>query len=102
MSAYTLYCPGRSTHQSNQYLPLLAANIDELALEEKFPDIYFTDKQVECLQWIAKGYSNRVVAEQMQISVRTVDSHLAAIKCKLNCYTKRHLLKKLEVLPFVN
>lgn len=95
MSTHTLYCPGVSC-QAKPHFPLLSTVVDTLNLQERFPHIYFTPKQVECLQWIAKGYTNRMIGVEMNLSVRTIESHLAIIKCKLNCYSKHHLLKMLN------
>jgi len=57
-----------------------------------------TPREVEVLQLIAKGYTNRQAAEILNISVRTVESHRANLTGKLGLrsrvelvrYAKRH------------
>ncbi len=43
-----------------------------------------TPREREVLRWIARGYTNRQIAEEWTISVRTVESHRANLMGKLN------------------
>ena len=42
-----------------------------------------TARQLDVLRLLAKGYSNAQIAQQLVVSVRTVDSHVAALLGKL-------------------
>jgi DNA-binding NarL/FixJ family response regulator len=53
---------------------------DELALQHKFS---LTLRESEVLKWIARGKSNRDIAEILSLSPRTVNKHLDNIYAKL-------------------
>jgi DNA-binding NarL/FixJ family response regulator len=53
---------------------------DELALQQKFA---LTLRESEVLKWIARGKSNRDIAEILNLSPRTVNKHLDNIYAKL-------------------
>lgn len=48
-----------------------------------------TDRQVEVLALLTEGLTNAEIAERLVLSVRTVDSHVAAILDKLGVRTRR-------------
>jgi HD-GYP domain-containing protein (c-di-GMP phosphodiesterase class II) len=50
------------------------------------PDL--TAREVEVLKLIARGHSNRVVAERLVISAKTVDNHIQNIYSKINVSTR--------------
>jgi len=52
-----------------------------------------TDREREVLQLIAEGYTNREVAKQLFISVKTVEAHRAHIMQKLNIHDIAKLVK---------
>jgi DNA-binding CsgD family transcriptional regulator/pimeloyl-ACP methyl ester carboxylesterase len=47
-----------------------------------------TEREIEVLQLLAAGLSNRVIAERLVISVRTVETHVAHIYAKLGVTTR--------------
>lgn len=51
-----------------------------------------TDRESEILRYIALGYSNREISEQMGISVKTVEAHKANSMKKLNISTRREII----------
>jgi DNA-binding NarL/FixJ family response regulator len=53
---------------------------DEIALQQKFS---LTLRESEVLKWLAKGKSNRDIAEILSLSPRTVNKHLDNIYAKL-------------------
>lgn len=52
-----------------------------------------TDREREILRLIASGYSNREIAEQLVISVNTVEAHRGHIIQKLNLHTRAELVR---------
>lgn len=52
-----------------------------------------TPREVEILQLIAEGYTNRQIAEARSLSVRTVESHRASIMEKLDLHSRMALAR---------
>lgn len=52
-----------------------------------------SDREKEVLQYIAKGYSNKEIAELLIISVKTVESHKSNLMEKLAIKTRPELVK---------
>jgi two-component system response regulator NreC len=52
-----------------------------------------SDREKEIVSLVAKGYSNKEVADQLVISVKTVESHKANIMEKLGLKTRPDLVK---------
>jgi DNA-binding CsgD family transcriptional regulator len=52
-----------------------------------------TDREKEVLGLLALGYTNREVAEQLHLSVRTVESHRARIQQKLDISSRAELVR---------
>lgn len=55
--------------------------------EQKNPTevVKFTDRELEVLQLICKGFNNSKIAETLFISIRTVERHRANLLSKTNC-----------------
>jgi len=54
-----------------------------------------SDREKECSQYITRGMSAKKIANIMNISYRTVETHIAKIKYKLNCKTKSEIIDKI-------
>ncbi len=52
-----------------------------------------SEREREILAWIAKGYSNKDIADQLMISVKTVESHKSNVMEKLGLKTRPELVK---------
>jgi two-component system response regulator NreC len=52
-----------------------------------------TPREREVLQLIAKGFSNRQIAERLQISVKTVETHRGNMMSKLDIHDRAGLVK---------
>ncbi|WP_275119416.1 response regulator transcription factor [Alkalihalobacterium chitinilyticum] len=52
-----------------------------------------SQREREVLEWIAKGYSNKEIAENLIISVKTVETHKSNIMEKLHFKTRPELVK---------
>jgi two-component system, NarL family, response regulator NreC len=57
-------------------------------------DIYhlLSDREREVLTLIAKGFSNKEIAEQLVISVKTVETHKGNVMVKLQMKTRHELV----------
>lgn len=52
-----------------------------------------SEREKEILSWTAKGYSNKEIAEQLILSVKTVETHKANLMEKLGLKTRPDLIK---------
>jgi DNA-binding NarL/FixJ family response regulator len=52
-----------------------------------------SDREMEVLMWIGKGYGSNQIAKQLHISAKTVEVHRANIKLKLNFSSSNELLQ---------
>src|SRR5690625_1698099 len=52
-----------------------------------------TGREQEILSYLALGYTNREVAEQLYLSIKTIESHRSNIMEKLNLRTRSDLVK---------
>ena len=52
-----------------------------------------TEREVEVLRLIALGHTNAEIAEQLYLSVRTVETHRAHIQQKLGVTTRAELVR---------
>ena len=52
-----------------------------------------TPREVEVLRLVAAGYTNRQIAEELTISVRTVESHRASVMDKLGLHSRVELVR---------
>ena len=73
---------------------LMSEYLDKLKHGEN-KDSYelLSEREKEILGWIAKGYSNKEIAESLFISVKTVESHKSNLMEKLSLKTRPELVK---------
>ncbi|MFF0829611.1 response regulator [Brevibacillus sp. NPDC003359] len=90
----------RSVNQGMAYLyPSATKSLIEEFLqmvkngEEQVKYDILTDREKEVLVLIAKGFSNKEIAEQLTVSVKTVESHKAHIMEKLHLRTRPDLVR---------
>jgi DNA-binding CsgD family transcriptional regulator/tetratricopeptide (TPR) repeat protein len=57
--------------------------------ETKVNPAGLTARQIDVLRLVGKGYTNAEIASQLVVSVRTVDSHVAAVLAKLGAASRR-------------
>ncbi|GEM_PF-621338 len=70
-------------------------------LDGIYSDVYVTARELDCLNLITLGKSTKQISSVLDLSSRTVETHLNAIKKKLNVATKAGLIKKsLEYNPY--
>ncbi len=62
-------------------------------LEEPFHHIYFTQRELDCLQLLLQGKTNRYVADQLALSERTVEFYIRNMREKTGTTSKQALLE---------
>jgi two-component system response regulator NreC len=60
--------------------------------QEALPD-GLTAREVEVLRLVARGYTNREIAESLVISIKTVESHKAHLAAKLGLKSRAEILR---------
>jgi LuxR family transcriptional regulator, quorum-sensing system regulator SolR len=95
---------GRTATKENGHAVNLKANFNL----KKYPisngniRAYVTPRELECLQYLGQGFSYKEIGSILQISNRTVETHLQQIKNKLNIYSHAQLLKIYHSSQLVN
>lgn len=86
----------RAVARGRTYLtPTLAAQLalDDAAGGHAASAGELTPRETEILRLIVLGHTNGEVAEQLFLSVRTVESHRASLQQKLGCHTRAELVR---------
>jgi DNA-binding CsgD family transcriptional regulator len=60
-----------------------------------------TQRQSDCLFYLAQGKSAKEIAEILNISKRTVEHHINAVKSKYNCFSRSDLVAKAMSIPAI-
>lgn len=74
---------------------LMSEYLNRLKSGDEPRDAYDTlsEREKEILGWIAKGYSNKEIADRLVISVKTVETHKANLMEKLGLRSRPELIK---------
>jgi len=84
----------RAAAQGETYLtPKLGAQLAAAPPNPTGPPDGLTDRELEILHLIALGHTNSEIAEQVYLSVRTVESHRAHIQQKTGRSTRSELVR---------
>jgi two-component system, NarL family, response regulator NreC len=84
----------RLAAEGRTYLnPELGAQLAAAPPEPAGPPDDLSEREVEVLRLIALGHTNQEIAEQLYLSVRTVESHRAHIQQKLRLSTRAELVR---------
>ena len=67
--------------------------IDGKAMQDSSPVSILSDRELEVLQLIGQGHGTRQIAEDLNLSVKTIESHRAHIKEKLNLKTAPEMVR---------
>ena len=73
--------------------PRLGAALATAPLSSDGPPDDLTEREAEVLRLVALGHTNAEIAEQLYLSVRTVESHRARIGQKLRLSTRAELVR---------
>lgn len=77
---------------SSEVAPLILEDYSGKATQDQIQPV-LNAKEIEVLQLLASGMNSRDIAEQMQVSGKTIDRHRAQIMDKLNLFTVAELTK---------
>lgn len=64
---------------------------------KNFSNYYLTDKERTCLYWLQNGKSSPMIAQILNVSVKSIERHFASIKRKYECYTLYQLGQKIAI-----
>jgi len=56
---------------------------------------YLTKKQAECAIWVTRKENYKAIAKQLNISVRTISSHMEQVREKLGCKSNQQIARQL-------
>ncbi|OGT55199.1 MAG: hypothetical protein A3F17_08870 [Gammaproteobacteria bacterium RIFCSPHIGHO2_12_FULL_41_15] len=73
---------------------------DRVYLGSRFPNIYWTRREAECIFYLVKKNKRKSIANILGLSVRTIDAYMETAKAKLNCRSQRELLFYLPETDF--
>ena len=76
----------RAVSDGQQYLP---PEISLLLAKSEW-SAHLTDRELEILQWIARGRANKQIGEELSLSENTVKNHVKSILSKLNAKDRTH------------
>ena len=91
----------QSVHRGNTYFSAAVSEevaVNEILLQSKQPEAktgynLLTGREREVLQLIAEGLSNQRIADELVISVKTVEAHKAHIMSKLHARNRTDLIR---------
>ncbi len=72
--------------------------INKYHFYDKLEQGYLTKREMDYVILLFRGKSADETATILNLSRKTVENHLDNIKCKLNCWTKFQLVKKITDL----
>ena len=102
----TLVAAVRAVSQDQLYIQpcVVRALLADLLPQAGWPQEGAADlnpREVDVLRLIAQGYTNRQVAEELGLSVRTVESHREKIMVKLGLHGRAQLMRYAATLQLV-
>ncbi len=71
-------------------------------LEDTYQDLNLSDRQTECLFFLLRGKTVRLIAEILELSPRTIEGYIDEIKTKFGCRTQGEIIDKAIVNGYMN
>jgi two-component system response regulator NreC len=75
---------------------LLFKDVAALPVSNPVPAESLTPREIEVLRLLAKGYTNRQIADVLSLSMRTVEGHRASLMSKLDVHSRVELTSYAE------
>jgi DNA-binding CsgD family transcriptional regulator len=57
-------------------------------------NVTLSNRQKECLHYLARGMTIKEIARALNLSPKTIENYLGALKIKLDCFTRAELVEK--------
>lgn len=85
----------RQVSEGRMYIhpAMTRALMDEKPPARKDKDITLTQREVDVLRLLARGFTNRQIAEELALSTRTVETHRANLMAKLDLHSRVELMR---------
>jgi len=93
----------RTAHAGGSFIPpdLMARALPDFQRDSKLITAKLTDRERQIMQLVAKGASNRAIAERLHISLHTVRNHVQRIITKLGAHSKLEAVSEATRLGFL-
>jgi DNA-binding NarL/FixJ family response regulator len=83
----------RSYIENPPTAPLASSNTRETARDSATQLSVLTPREMEVLKLVAEGYTNQEIADQLVVSIKTVQAHRANVMEKLGLHNITHLVR---------
>jgi DNA-binding CsgD family transcriptional regulator len=64
------------------------------------PEIYLTRREAQSVLYLLKFKKRKFVADRLQLSIRTIDAYVDAVKKKLGCRSQKEMLNQIVLTDF--
>lgn len=81
--------------------PKLKIAPSRIFLGDKFPDVYLTQREAQCVYYLNQNKKRREIAELLNLSIRTVEAYITEAKIKTNCHSQKELVKVMAKTHFL-
>jgi DNA-binding NarL/FixJ family response regulator len=65
--------------------------IKRLYLGKVFNNAYLTKREIDILTYVTLGHTSKRIAQRLNLSYRTVETHIDSLKTKLHCSYKESI-----------
>ena len=99
---YSLKRESKQHHaQKSKKRQAVHQNIIKYKLGKRYPGVYFTQREAECVTLLIEGYNDEQAGELLHISPRTVEYYLLKVKEKVHGETKSDIVDKVKSSDFM-
>ena len=76
----------RIVHSGRRHVPpeIAAELAEHVAMDQ------LSEREIEVLRKVARGISNKIIADNLQVTERTIKAHMTSIMCKLGANDRTH------------
>ncbi len=76
----------RIVHSGRRHVPpeIAAELAEHVAMDQ------LSEREIEVLRKVARGISNKIIADDLQVTERTIKAHMSSIMCKLGANDRTH------------
>jgi len=72
---------------------LLIPEVQPIAMQDSLKQLALPKREQECLEYTIKGYTAKMIAKELGLSYRTIESYLDNLKTRLGANTRRELIQ---------